>query len=695
MRSRAALVSAIVVCAAVVPAAAQVSRDPRPATFDDVMALKAVGSPAISPDGRTVLYTVRQWQDAERDGRPDPSGRKEARTQIWRASAAGEPQPRQITFGPGSATSPSWSPDGRTIAFVAARGGTGAAPSGADDGPKPQVWIMPADGGEAWVLTEAPEGVEAYAWSRDSRRIAYVSQDPLVKPDEDKRKRRDDAKVFEGDFRYSHLWTIDVRSRQATRLTEGTDFTISGGPSWAPDGTRLAFAAAPTPMTRDDRADIYVVTVSTRRVDKITTNPGPDTAPAWSPDGATIAYLADPNDGTPKGDGIALQCVGNAHLMLYDVAARRARDAATADFDLSPGAPIWVPDGRRVYFTAGRRAFREMFAYDVAAGRYVRLTDGQLVASPSFSRDGSRAAFVRESASEPADVYVSGPTFGSPRRLTTANPQLAGVALGAGDVISWTSDGTQVEGILLKPVGYEPGTRYPLLVVAHGGPTGAHTDGFKLADGGQVWAGAGWAVLYPNPRGSTNYGERFMRANIGDWGGGDYRDIMTGVDAVIDRGVADPAKLAVMGWSYGGYLTCWIVSQTSRFKAAMMGAGLSDLVSMYGTTDIPDYLGTFFGGIPSAGTDPLYRERSGLTSADKVTTPLLILQGGSDERVPTGQSMEFYCALKDRGKTVELVFYPREGHGLREYFHVRDRLMRQFEWITKYTLGDQAKQTPQ
>jgi dipeptidyl aminopeptidase/acylaminoacyl peptidase len=336
-----------------------------------------------------------------------------------------------------------------------------------------------------------------------------------------------------------------------------------------------------------------------------------------------------------------------------------------------------------------------MFAYDVAARQYVALTDGALVASPSFSRDGSRAAFLRESASEPADVYVSGATFASPRRLTTANPQLAGVALGAAEVITWNDAGTDVEGILLKPVGYQPGTRYPLLVVAHGGPTGAHTDGFKLADGGQVWAGAGWAVLYPNPRGSTNYGERFMRANIGDWGGGDYRDIMTGVDAVIDRGVADPSKLAVMGWSYGGYLTCWIVSQTSRFKAAMMGAGLSDLVSMYGTTDIPDYLGTFFAGIPSAATLPLYRERSGLTGVDAVTTPLLILQGGSDERVPTGQSMEFYRALKDRGKTVELVFYPREGHGLREYYHVRDRLTRQFEWITRHTLGDQAKQIPQ
>ncbi|HEX7021191.1 MAG TPA: prolyl oligopeptidase family serine peptidase [Gemmatimonadaceae bacterium] len=227
------------------------------------------------------------------------------------------------------------------------------------------------------------------------------------------------------------------------------------------------------------------------------------------------------------------------------------------------------------------------------------------------------------------------------------------------------------------------------MVVIHGGPTGAHVNSFRVSygDGGHFWAGQGWAVLYPNPRGSTNYGEKFMRGNIPDWGGGDYRDIMSGVDALIKRGIADPDKLAVQGWSYGGYMTCWIVSQTDRFKAAMMGAGLSNLSSMYNTTDIPAYLGGFFKGIPSKATMALYDERSGITFADRVTTPLLILHGASDERVPIGQPMEFYRALKDRGKTVELVFYPREGHGFTEYYHQLDRMKRQYEWMTKYTLG--------
>jgi len=683
-------VSSIALWAVVCLAASGATQDRRPATFDDVMGLAAVGSPAISPDGGAVLYTVRAWVDARRDGRPDPSGRKESRTQVWRVRTTGDPQPRQMTYGAQDATSPGWSPDGRYLSFVAARGeGQG------DEAPRPQIWIMPADGGEGWALTDAKEGVGAYAWSPDARRIAYVTRDPLDDAADAERRRRDDAARFEGDFRYSHLWVVDVASREATRVTGGADFTVRGDPAWSPDGTRLAFAATPTPMTRDDRSDVYVATVASRAVSAITTNPGADSAPAWSPDGSTIAYVADPYpDAQPQGDGIPLSHLGNTHLMLHDLQTGRARDVSSPDFDLSPGAPVWSADGRRIVFTTGVRAWRDAFAFDVAAGAYVRLTTRRLVSSPSFSHDGARVAFVEESAAATPDVFVADAAFAAPRRLTRANPQVADLALGESEVITWTSDGGEVEGVLVRPVGYEPGRRYPLLVVVHGGPTGAHDAGERLSDGGQVWAGAGWAVLYPNPRGSTNYGEGFMRANVGDWGGGDYRDIMTGVDTVIDRGIADPSRLAVMGWSYGGYMTCWIVSQTSRFKAAVMGAGLSNLVSMYGTTDIPGYLGTFFGGTPTGDALPLYRERSGLTWVDRVTTPLLILHGGSDERVPIGQPMEFYRALEDRGKTVELVFYPREGHGLREYYHQLDRLERQFAWITTRTPGDQ-KQTPE
>jgi dipeptidyl aminopeptidase/acylaminoacyl peptidase len=313
-----------------------------------------------------------------------------------------------------------------------------------------------------------------------------------------------------------------------------------------------------------------------------------------------------------------------------------------------------------------------------------------MVGFGSQSKDGTKVAYTLDSPTAPTDVFVAGADFAAPRKITTVNPEAADFALGETEVIKWkSSDGWDIEGVLVKPVGYEPGKKYPLLVDVHGGPTGAHTNGFKIGvhNGGQLWAGRGWAVLYPNPRGSSNYGEKFMRGNIPDWGGGDYRDIMAGTDEVIKRGIADPEKLAVMGWSYGGYMTCWIVSQTGRFKAARMGAGLSNIYSMYGTTDIPGYIGTFFNNNPTEETMKLYAERSGLTYAHKVTTPLLIMHGMNDERVPIGQPMEFYRALKDRGKTVELVWYPREGHGNGEYYHQRDQVRRDLVWMTKYVLG--------
>ena len=202
-----------------------------------------------------------------------------------------------------------------------------------------------------------------------------------------------------------------------------------------------------------------------------------------------------------------------------------------------------------------------------------------------------------------------------------------------------------------------------------------------------MFAAQGWAVFYPNPRGSSNYGEKFLRANINDWGGGDYRDIMAGVDALIARGIADPDRLAHIGWSYGGYMTAWVITQTNRFKAAMVGAGLTNMASMYGTNDIPNVLVTYFGGIPNKDTMPLYMGRSAMSFIENVKTPTLILHGAADERVPTGQAYELFRGLKDRGKPTELVFYPREGHGIAEYYHLKDRLTRINDWVTRYTLG--------
>jgi len=339
---------------------------------------------------------------------------------------------------------------------------------------------------------------------------------------------------------------------------------------------------------------------------------------------------------------------------------------------------------------SGRRAYSEAFAFDLATGKYTQLSQKKTLQYGSRSKDGKVVAVTLDSSQMPGEVHVTDASFTTFKKLTDTNPQTATFALGETEVVTWKStDGLEIEGVLLKPVGFTAGKRYPMLVVAHGGPSGAYVDNYRVSglEGGQLWAGQGWAVFYPNPRGSTNYGEKFLRANINDWGGGDYRDIMSGVDALVARGIADPDRLAHIGWSYGGYMTSWVITQTTRFKAAMVGAGLTDMPSMYGTNDIPNVLVTYFGGILNKETMPRYIARSAMTFIDNVTTPTLILHGGSDERVPTGQSYELFRGLKDRGKTTELVFYPREPHGIAEYYHLRDRLTRINDWVTRYTLG--------
>jgi dipeptidyl aminopeptidase/acylaminoacyl peptidase len=506
-------------------------------------------------------------------------------------------------------------------------------------------------------------------------------------------RARDDEKPFEDEYRRIHLWVVDVATKTVTRVTSGDLLTITGALSWSPDNVHVAFGAGATPLLRDGRRDVFVADITTKTVEKISANFGPDGTPRYSPDGRTIAYLAEPVTAPPIGDGTPPGTIGQSHVMLYDVAARTTRDA-TGELRVDPGAPSWSPDGRRLLFTAGDRAYVNAYELDLASGRATALTSRRTLQLGTFSADGARVAFTMDSPTSPAEVFVADARFTTPVKLTDVNPQAKDFALGATEVVTWKSrDGLEVEGVLLKPVGFDPARRYPLLVVAHGGPAGAHLDNYRVGglEGGQVWAGLGWAVFYPNPRGSSNYGEKFLRANVADWGGGDFADIMTGVDALIARGVADKDRLAHIGWSYGGYMTAWAITQTTRFKAAMVGAGLTNMWSMYGTNDIPSVLVGYFGGIANKETLPLYLNRSAMTHIDNVTTPTLILHGGNDERVPLGQAQELFRGLKDRGKTTELVVYPREGHGITEYYHQRDRLTRIRDWVTTHVAADGSK----
>jgi Tol biopolymer transport system component len=364
------------------------SAQKRAVTIDDIMNLKAVGSPTVSPDGAHVLYTVRQWEPAsERE-----IDRIESRTRIWRVPAAVGPA-RQITYGERGDTQPQWSPDGRYISFLSARGtGTG------DDAPKAQIYVMRADGGEAWKLSDAKEAVSSYSWAPDSRAIAYVTVDPRPASRESDIKKRDDERVFEDDFRYSHLWTIDLDSRRATRVTDGTSWTVRGAPSWSPDGKRIAFSANATTMLRDGRSDVFIVTVANKQIEKISTSPGPDAQPEWSPNGAFIAWTSELLVGKPIADGTLPSSVSLSHLILYDVNNKTVKDAASRDFDIDAGTPRWTPDSRRVLFTAGSRAHTEVFSYDVQTAHYTQLTHDRTLQLGTQSKDGRVVALTLDSA---------------------------------------------------------------------------------------------------------------------------------------------------------------------------------------------------------------------------------------------------------------------------------------------------------
>jgi dipeptidyl aminopeptidase/acylaminoacyl peptidase len=672
---------ALIVLTLVLAASNAAAQSKRAATFDDVLNIKAIQGATVSPDGRHVVYGVRQWVSEQE--------KMESRTHIWKVATDGSSPARQISFGEKGDTQAQFSPDGKFISFVSARGA---------GEPKAQIYLMPIDGGEAWKLTDAKENVSAYSWAPDSSRIAYVATDPRPADEEANIKKRDDERVFEGDFRFAHAWVVDVTSKQSTRITEGTTWTVQGAPSWSPDGKRFVIATAATPMLRDNRRDVVIVDLASKQAEKITSNWGADGSPRWSQDGATIAFTSEPNTTAPLPDGTASGVVMQSRLMLYDVKARTIKDTLTPQFDSEAGNPIWTNEGTRVMFVTGKRAYNEAFAYDVTSGTYTQLSQKRTINGTSISKDGKTIVVTMDAPDSATEIYVTDPSFANLKRLTNTNPQLAEVAQGETEVLTWkSSDGVEVEGVLLKPAGFQAGKRYPTLVVAHGGPAGAYVNGFRLGglEGGQVWAGKGWAVFYPNPRGSSNYGQKTLAANVTDWGGGDYRDIMTGVDALVARGIADPDKLAHIGWSYGGYMTAWVITQTSRFKAAMVGAGLTNMWSMYGTNDIPSVLIAYFGGIPNKQTLPLYLDRSAMSHIDKVTTPTLILHGANDERVPVGQAYELYRGLKDRGKPTELVFYPREGHGIAEYYHQKDRMQRIYDWVTKYTLGTGGTTTAQ
>jgi dipeptidyl aminopeptidase/acylaminoacyl peptidase len=625
----------------------------RPLTIEQALRLRGVGDPRPSPDGRRVVYTLTCPVQEKK--------KRLYRTSLWLVSADGG-EPRQLTTE-GSAREPRWSPDGSTIAFVARRG---------DDRLR-QIWLLPADGGEARQLTHVDTAIHGLDWSPDGTSLLYLAREPMG--DEEKRLReRGGIHVVDRFVRMTQIHVVDIETGRTRQLTR--DRSSKAAACWSPNGRWIAYEKRSDPTANQSyRSRLCLMDAQGKNKRTLSAASECDTSPRWSPDSRQIAFLRR------EAPEYARQTI----LAVRGTAANARVQLLTETLDRSVVDARWSTDGRRLFALIHDGLRQHVHAITAKAGRRTQLTDGDREISSLRVAGRDRLLYLSEAATQRADLFACDSSGGDETRLTDSHPALADAALGSARAVRWNSaDGTEIEGLLLLPPSYRKGRRVPLVVEPHGGPAGCR--GFSFYSNWHVLAGRGYAVLAPNFRGSSGYGGAFLRANEDDFGGGDFADVMAGVDAMVERGIAHPKKLAIMGYSYGGYMTAWAIGQTERFAAAIAGAGVINLTSFYGTTDIQWFTRMYQKERPWKNPDS-YVAQSPLTHVARAPTPTLIYHGDADRRVPLEQSEQLYVALRERGVPVEFVRYPREGHGLGEYWHRRDAMERIVAWLDRWVKG--------
>ncbi len=646
--------------------------DTRRLPFERAVSATLADDAQIAPDGHCVAYVTAEASVAG-----------ERRTSaIWLVDADGA-SPRRITSGAVADRSPRWAPDGRYLAFLSDRKQQGAA----------QIYLLPRAGGEALQITDQPTGVTAFEWSPDGGSVAFLSRELQSDEERQRTAERDDPIVVDESEKRTALWVADipedVMAREpgsipkARRVSpEGIHIGgyIDSGFAWAPDGSGFVVMAGASPLTNDRirstayRLDLDGTLTSLSKLEGVTSSP------RYSPDGATLAY-------------IGVEDMIPARFVLLTMPAEGGEpQIALPGFDGSFLSFAWLPDSRRILAgveTHQRHAFIDVDPETHTSEPAFELAEPRSAGADSFSLsvDGTRCAFVWADAGSYGDVYVADVSGGA-QRLTDLNPWVHDYDYGELREIAWDSpDGVEIEGLLILPVGYDAGKRYPLLTHIHGGPAAAWTHHLyaNWHDWGQFLAQRGYAVFMPNPRGSTGRDSDFLRAITLTYGEADLPDVLSGVDYLIDQGIADPERLVVGGWSGGGYLTNRVITETDRFKAAVSGAGMSNVVSYLGTSDIRDVFSRYFGNIEE---DPATAWRlSPIRRIDRAVTPTLILFGENDPRVPPPQGRELYAGLSKRGVESQLVLYPREGHGIGERQHQLDLLRRVIAWFDRHLEG--------
>jgi len=647
----------------------ELSAQPRKVTVDDLMALRTINDVEISPAGDRIAYSVST-----------PSVERNVHEPALFVIAVTGGRPLRIAenytiFTPAlPAPRIRWRPDGRLSVLVADKTG-------------PQVLSVNADNTGAQVVSAAPQGVSSYEWSPDGKYLAYVTRDPVPSPPAI--ANRVGARPPP-----TRLWIQPLDPAGPARALTPVDHYVDSF-SWSPDTKEIAYAFAPVVgFLAPYQTRIFGVAVDGSAPRPIIDRAGMNVSPQFSPDGRSIAFIST-NERTgimaPRGLAVADASGRNANVRSFPM-----NGAWIAEL-------LWTPDSRHLYVTMNEGTFatgRGMFEMpavrvSLADGAVQRLGDDRraLNYNLSLSRDGRTLAFREVRARDMGDLAVMDVASKQTTLLTAVNPELQQLALGDLRAISWKSfDGMEIWGLLLTPAGYDGQSRLPLLVYCHGGPIGGVTLGLSpqfMHVPGQIdpypteaFASAGFAVLFPMPRGGSGYGEAGHRMIINDWGGPDYKDIMAGVDHLIAQGIADADRLGVMGASYGGFMTNWIVTQTSRFKAAAAGASIADLSDLYYLTDGGDLMAEYY-QLPWENPEG-YRRSSPLTHVANVRTPILISHGDRDPRVPLATAQKFFRALQAHGKTAEMDIYPRGGHVFYEPQQERAVMTRNFEWMLRW-----------
>lgn len=634
------------------------------ASIDKILTYRGVGDVEVSPDGARAVF-VATVADLEENV---------MNSDLWVVDLA-TGRSFQLTRSPKRDNAPAWSPDGRRLGFLSDRSG------------KVNIWLISPDGGEAEPATKFEKmAVSSFEWLPDGSGFIFTAVDPATPEEEKRKKEKEDAFVVDQDFKFARLYRWKFGDKEPAKLTPEDSHVTSFNVS--PDGRWVAYSVQPTPKVPDFRkSDLKLLDLQSGERKDLVTRPGLDAAPRFSPDGQWIAFVSSSGHE---------DWTGNSNLWVVRPDGTGLRNLSAA-FDESIGAfggggHRWSPDAQWIYFLAGQGVAQRLFRINVASTKFEPVSDNDRQRACNSFDLGPKAAFVVVTVSDPAtpaEAYRLPLPAGALQKLSEVNADFAGTAPTTELLRYRSPDGLNLEGLVIKPKNFEPGKRYPLLVVVHGGPAGVFDFSFTPRRGAyplHAFTDQGYVLFLPNPRGSGSYGERFRQANLKDWGYGDYRDIMQGVDLLIQQGVADPAHLGVMGWSYGGYMTSWIVSQTDRFQAASMGAGLSDLISMYGLTDIPEFSEAYFGAKP--WEDPqLYLHHSAINFVARAKTPTLIQHGQEDRRVPIAQGEEYYRALRNVGVPAEMVVYPRQPHGFTEPRLIKDSMERNLNWFNKWILG--------